>query len=731
MGPVRRVIIRDKQPWFEPRILDGRSNRAVLLAAVVSLLIQLVALIQVLQGQGKKVGVVDHVSFAVVALLWLTLGVLVFLQRRNQGAGQLFLLSAVAGSAFLSLGTLWSVSFVDALIFAAGLLFFAPLLFSFTRAFSGERRWQWRDLLLYVPALLVIWPGAQDLLLPTPAGLPWRLGTVSVAVYLLGAIIQAWNDRRSSRIPARAAQVRALFVGLVAGTVPGVPMFVVPLVVRGHLGVALSFLPVFILVFLIAMSYAILLFEFSEADLSVRRSVVYGMLTLVVVVAYSVLGVVLAASSSSITSVGGGLGLVAVTVLIGAAFTPLRHAAHRLADWVLYGRRTDRWELLEALGQRLATVLHPEELGDVLVGEITRALHLRGAFLLRRMDADELELRHRAANARMAAPDYGPATLCLAIDRAQEVLGSPPAPVLLVHARPLTPAGCQAVPERFKALDEARVALAVPLVTHARLEAVLCLRPKLAHDAFDSDDMALLAPVVRQATAALENALLFSRLQETVEELREASRRIAQEQERERTRLARELHDGTAQQLAGLITLATVAERQLEGRPDPVRGTLWKIRGLAEEAYQEVRRSSHALRPLMLDDLGLVPTLTHYLDEFEQTTKITVGRTVDEVGGLPSDVELTLFRVAQECMENVRKHSGSRRASLLLHRANGHVMLAVADAGRGMQAEGDHGIGLATMRERVSAVGGTIRVENEPDAGVRVEVAIPVSEPTS
>jgi signal transduction histidine kinase len=271
-------------------------------------------------------------------------------------------------------------------------------------------------------------------------------------------------------------------------------------------------------------------------------------------------------------------------------------------------------------------------------------------------------------------------------------------------------------------------ALSIPLVTRSGLQAVLCLQQKISHDAFDADDLELLAPVMRQAAAALDNALLFSRLEQKIEELRVAYMRIAREQERERARLSRELHDGTAQELAGLMTLATVVERQLEGDEGAARKTLETLRSRAQDAYQGVRRASHALRPIMLDDFGLGPTLQRYLAEFHERTGIAVDTELGEVGELSDDVELALFRVVQECMENVRKHSGAGEAALRLVRADGHIVLRVSDRGRGMPAAASRGVGLAGMRERVEAVGGTMLVRGGPGHGVEVEATIPVGE---
>lgn len=726
--PIQRIVVHDKHPVFEPRYLARPFNRWVLGLAGLSLLVQVVGLIQGAVGQGKQVGWFDHASFAIVAFLWLLLGLMVFLQRRAGLTGRLFLLFAASGSAFLGVGTLWYVSYPNAFIYALGLLFFPPLLFSFVRAFRDGQRWHQAELLLYLPAVILVVPVTHDFATRQPTSPSFKVALLFVAIYLVGAAVQALRDLSFSRTPEEAAQTRALLFGLLAGTVPAIAALIEPLATTGTVrSINISWMPPIVLLFLIAMSYSVLLSEFSEGDLIVRRGVVYGALTLAIVVAYGVLGEVLATSHASVTSLSGGLGFVAVTVLIGAAFTPITYLARRLVDWVLYGRKVDRWELLQALSARLSTVMQPDEFGDVLVNEITDALHLRGAFLLRKTESGQFAV----ANTAQAAPfptrmPAIPTNLVLDAAIVERALSTPARPLLLVHSKPLTVAKREEVPERCRVLDGLRAALSIPLVTRSGLEAVLCLQSKLAHDAFDSDDLELLTPVMRQATAALDNALLFSRLQEKVEELRMAYVRIAREQEAERGRLARELHDGTAQELAGLITLATVAERQLGTDEGAALATLDRIRRQAEDAYQGVRRASHALRPLMLDDFGLAPTLARYLQGFQEATGITVEYMVDGVGDLPDDVELALFRVAQECMENVRKHSGAMEARLSLQRQNGHVKLSVADSGRGIPVQRERGIGLAGMRERVEAVGGIIQVGGAANGGVRVEASIPV-----
>lgn len=728
MDSVTRVVIRDKPPLLDAAVLRRRASRLVLLAAGASLATQFYAAAQEATGSGAHVGAFADVTFILVSLLWLALGVLVFLQRGGQRAGALFLLSAACGSIFLSLATLYRhVNIVNSALFAAGLLLFPPFLFLFARAYRSGETWKWWDSLLFVPSIILTVPGTDDLY-SQHTSLLWRFSMLLVALFLLGAIVQTALQLGRPLGPESAAGTRALLAGLIAGTVPGVVVFIYPLVSTGSLRVQTVWLSPIILLFLVSMSYAVLLFELSEADLILRRGVVYGSLTFVIAVAYGLLGILLSASRTTVSTPGGSVSFVLVTVAVGAAFTPVRRQARRLVDWLLYGRETDQWGLLEALSSRLALVMEPDELGQVLVDEVTQALHIRGAYLLRRRE-DSFYVSQRAISNSSPRRDTDSSPLQVWPGTpVEEALGEPPSALLLIHSRPLTSDRHSRTPAKYAIFDDARIALAIPLTTHGRLEAVLCLQPKLAHDAFDSDDLKLLAPVIRQASAAFDNALLFQRLRESLVQLRAAYVRIAHEQEAERARLARELHDGTAQEVANLITLGTVAERQLPADATQARETLLRLLTQAQEAYQGVRRASHALRPAMLDDFGLTATLERFVEQFSESTGIEVEFGPSDLGNVGQDVELALFRVAQECLENARKHSGARHISLVLSRNDGHISLRVTDDGRGMGAENASGIGLSGIRERIESVGGSIRVEGRPGAGVAVTADVPAGE---
>jgi signal transduction histidine kinase len=723
---LRRVTIHDKPPIFDGALIAHPLNRITLGIGTLALVAQAVGLVQVMAGHGNSVGILDRASFPFVAFIWLLLGVTVFVQRAGTPAARFFLLSAAAGSTFLGVGTLSGVSWPDALLYSGGILLLAPTTWGFVRALAGHRMPLWREVLLYVPPVALIPPMASDLIYGHKQ-LGFRLGVASVGIYLLAAVVQSARGLAAARKPEAAAQMRAVLFGLVAGTLPGILLYVVPLAFFGQQLVVTTWQPLIALLFVLAMSYAALQFELTEADLIVRRSIVYGCMTSVIVTAYATFGAALAAGRFSVFNSAIVFGFVCVTLLVGTALIPARQIAHSFVDWLLYGGTTDRWSLLHTLNLRLGSVMRPQDLGEILTTDLKEALRLRGALFFRRQEDVFIcttsvgqygwegdPPRESSVHRRLAASDVHAA------------LGEPPESLLLVHTKPVFSSGRDRVPPEYRIFDDFGASLIIPLTTGSGLEAILCLGRKETHDAFTADDLQLLAPIVGRASVGLDNALLFSRLDDTVLELREAYIRLAQEQETERSRLARELHDGTSQELSTLITLVTVLERQYASADVDISQTLCRLRQQAEEAYGGVRRASHALQPVILDGRGLVPALVHYLDQFRAVTRIDVDLAADEVGALPQQFELALFRVAQECMENVRKHSGSPTAQVRLTHRDDTICLTVSDQGRGIEQATDGGIGMVSMRERLTSVGGTLQVHSARGQGVCIDAVVPL-----
>jgi two-component system, NarL family, sensor histidine kinase UhpB len=224
-----------------------------------------------------------------------------------------------------------------------------------------------------------------------------------------------------------------------------------------------------------------------------------------------------------------------------------------------------------------------------------------------------------------------------------------------------------------------------------------------------------------QALAAAFNAML-DRLESA---RREASRTALAAQEGERLRVAQELHDEIGQTL----TAATIqAERAADGDPALASEALRRLADTVRESLDEVRRIARELRPEALDDLGLVNALIALCNRVDAQGGPRVRR---ELQGTPPelspDVELVVYRVAQESLTNALRHSGARSATVSLTADAETLTLRVADDGRGMPAQLPGGTaGLAGMRERALLVGGHLSIESRPEQGTEVRLTIPL-----
>jgi two-component system sensor histidine kinase UhpB len=228
------------------------------------------------------------------------------------------------------------------------------------------------------------------------------------------------------------------------------------------------------------------------------------------------------------------------------------------------------------------------------------------------------------------------------------------------------------------------------------------------------------------------NAML-DQLDEHGERLRALSSQIIKAQEEERLRIARELHDETAQALASLLVRQRVAERSPDAAS--LQRTMADLRALTSGALEGVRRMALELRPTMLDDLGLVAAVEAFARQFSQRTGIPVDvRMTRRPERLPPEVELVAFRVIQEALSNVARHSGASRAEVRLGASAGLVTLSVADDGHGFELEAaldsrQRSLGLFGMRERAALVGGRLSLDSAPGRGTRVLLEIPAEHP--
>jgi two-component system sensor histidine kinase UhpB len=233
-------------------------------------------------------------------------------------------------------------------------------------------------------------------------------------------------------------------------------------------------------------------------------------------------------------------------------------------------------------------------------------------------------------------------------------------------------------------------------------------------------------PAAEPTSEADELALTFNEMLERLEsERRESTGRVLQAQEAERLRIAQELHDQVGQELtAVLLGLSRVAARV----PSSLEDDVLAVQDTVRDSLEDVRRIAIELRPEALDDLGLASALEVLAERYSEQLGLEVSeRITPDLPVLAPDVELVVYRVAQEALTNVARHSASSRTDLTLDCARGGLLLTVRDHGLGLAPGNTPGTGMRGMLERATLIGASLEIRNppsEPGCEVRLEVPL-------
>ena len=417
---------------------------------------------------------------------------------------------------------------------------------------------------------------------------------------------------------------------------------------------------------------AVLRYHLYDIDLVINRTLLYGALSVVVVALY----VGLVASFGALFQAGLRSNLLVslvATGLIAALFQPLRARLQRGVDRLMYGQRRDPYEALSRLGERLEATLAPDAVLPTVVETVAQAMKSPHAAIV--LDGEE-----------------GPETVA-----AHGLAQGEPTAVPLVHG------------------DERLGRLVVS--------------PPSPGESFSPADHRLMRDLARQAGAAV-HAVGLTR------DLRRSRERLVAAREEERRRLRRDLHDGLGPTLAGLTFGLEAARRMVDERPDAAGELLSRLEDQAQEAVVNVRRVVQGLRPPALDDLGLLPAIRQQAEAygmFEGTAADGRGlgpvlsvEAPEPFPALPAATEVALYRIAQEALTNVARHSGAGSCRVRLRTDDGALELEVSDDGGGITGSTGTGMGLVSMRERAEELGGTCEVSTPPEGGTRVVARLPL-----
>jgi len=203
--------------------------------------------------------------------------------------------------------------------------------------------------------------------------------------------------------------------------------------------------------------------------------------------------------------------------------------------------------------------------------------------------------------------------------------------------------------------------------------------------------------------------------------------KIIQAQESERLRVSRQLHDGPAQAMSNLVLRAEICERWMEADMNRARSELSGLKTMVNDTLQETRRFIFDLRPMILDDLGLLPTLRRYIKDYQEKNKIEVNFLPSgRERRLPSHVETAIFRIIQEALINVGVHANAAHVQIILDLGDVNATVTIEDDGVGFDVnklalnEQDKALGIANMGQRIEMLGGQLNIDSTLGRGTRV-----------
>jgi signal transduction histidine kinase len=278
--------------------------------------------------------------------------------------------------------------------------------------------------------------------------------------------------------------------------------------------------------------------------------------------------------------------------------------------------------------------------------------------------------------------------------------------------------------------------LGVGMFFGKKLVGILSITSIKEQKTFSQEETKLLQTMANQIAIAIENARLLEVIKKHTQDLRDLSAELMKVQENERKRIAQELHDEVGQMLQSMKMNLDRVKRNLSSKPQKLEGIddwLLDTEKLLRQTIEDIRTLTFDLRPSMLDDFGLIPTLGWYIENYSRRSNIKVFlKAKDPKYRFPAEVEITLYRIIQEALTNVSKHAQATAASVLVSPRNGTVILSVRDNGAGFDTSkvlsAPRGMGLLNIKERVNLLGGSFEINSRSRKGTRINITIPFSE---
>ena len=353
------------------------------------------------------------------------------------------------------------------------------------------------------------------------------------------------------------------------------------------------------------------------------------------------------------------------TGLVAVLFQPVRELLQRGVNRLLYGQRDEPYIVITRLSRRLKETLEPEAILSTIVETVAQALKLPYVAILWKQE-ETFQL----------AASYG------------------------------APAG---------------EPLTLPLVYQAETIGQLQLAPRAPGETFTPADIRLLDELARQAGLAAHAVRLATDLQR-------ARERLVLAREEERRRLRRDLHDGVGPTLASLSQRIDTACHLVKSDPDTAIAQLNNLKAQVKSTVADIRRVVYALRPPVLDELGLISAIHEHVMHLQGVNGLHISvEAPADVPPLPAAIEVAAYRIVLEALTNVERHAHAQHCLVRLELASEQSLsLSISDDGRGLPRDYQAGVGIASMRERAAELGGDCMLTAQPGGGTSVQVRLPL-----
>jgi len=602
---------------------------------------------------------VNLIIFVVVGLFCWCAGLLVLRYRSQDWHGLLvsYLLISLAsgGPSFILSSGLEFMNLPDIIGMVAGLAVF-PIYLSlslFMLTFPDGKiypRWTWVGTFLIL-ANYVAW------LAPDPFNIE-NWSPVMMGLWLLLAFgghiaIQGYRYRYYYSVEQRLQTKWLVFgYGIALTTAIGFSIFIDPAIgnlLEGPITAFGFYLPI-----TLAVTIAILRYRLWDIDIIINRTLVYGVLTTLLVAMYalivSTLGLLIQDEGNFVVSLLG-------TGVIAVIFQPLRSFIQRIINHWIFGQRDEPLAVMIELGKSLEMILSPEDALKYLVENTAKTLKLPYISI---EDDNTLQV------------SFG--------KRVAEL-------------------------EHF------------PLIYQAQSIGVLLVSPRSVGEKLATADILLLENIARQISNIVHGLRL-------ARDLQESRQQILITREEERRRLRRNLHDGLGPALATLTLQAEAASEWLSIDPDRSDKLLQEIISGSQNTLADIRRIVYDLRPPALDDLGLVSAIREQANQFIRNNLLITVDAPEILPPLPAAVEVATYRIIQEALTNVIRHSQAHTCKVSL-RLNGKMDIEITDDGIGIPTTRRAGVGLNSMYERAAELGGSCVIASQLGAGTQIYVSLP------